>query len=169
MVAPSGAIVYCAVLKVTIRIRPIVLKTCEFIVSGEPEGKGRPRITKTGRAYTPAKTRQYEERIKQAAWAEMTKQRLRPTERRVSMVIIAYFEIPKSYTKAERLKCEAGVRIPTRVDLDNIAKAVLDGCNGIAYTDDRTVWHLTTFKRFCDVGQMPHVHVKIMWDDPDDT
>lgn len=31
-----------------------------FQVPGEPVGKGRPRFTRQGRAYTPAKTAKYE-------------------------------------------------------------------------------------------------------------
>ena len=35
-----------------------------FIVYGEPKGKGRPRFTKNGRAYTPVTTQEYENAVK---------------------------------------------------------------------------------------------------------
>lgn len=39
-------------------------KTVVFAVIGEPQGKGRPRFTSTGRVYTPKQTTEYETKIK---------------------------------------------------------------------------------------------------------
>ena len=142
-----------------------MLRTCEFIVSGKPIGKGRPRFTKSGHTYTPKETKQYEQRIKQSAWAAMKKANLQPTAKRISVICSAHFDIPKSYSKLKTLECEAGIHIPKRPDIDNIAKAVLDGCNEIVYNDDCMVWHLSAFKRYCDHEQEAHLHVKIQWDD----
>ena len=36
------------------------MKRIDFWFQGEPVGKGRPRFTRQGRAYTPKKTRDYE-------------------------------------------------------------------------------------------------------------
>jgi len=41
---------------------------------------------------------------------------------------------------------------------------VLDGCNGIAYDDDKQVWHLAAFKRYCEAGVPPGLTAKIQWD-----
>ena len=67
----------------------------EIEVSGQPQGKGRPRFTRTGKAYTPDKTREYESRIQAAAWNAMQNMKLDMTERFVSVEIIAFMEIPK--------------------------------------------------------------------------
>ena len=61
----------------------------EIEVSGQPQGKGRPRFTKTGKAYTPDKTREYESRIQAASWKAMQNMKLDMTERFVSVEIIA--------------------------------------------------------------------------------
>ena len=140
------------------------IQSCEFVVSGQPIGKGRPRFTKTGRVYTPQKTKEYETRVRNSAWAEMAKQRLKPSERRMSVILQSCFEIPKSYSKKQVLECQAGVQIPKRVDLDNLIKSILDGCNGIVWHDDQQVWHISAFKRYVDVNQEPHTRIKIQWD-----
>ena len=41
----------------------------EIEVEGQPQGKARPRMSRNGHVYTPTKTREYEGRIKAAAWA----------------------------------------------------------------------------------------------------
>jgi len=137
--------------------------TLEFVVSGKPIGKARPRFTKSGHIYTPKETKQYEDRIKQAAWSEMKKANLKPTDKRVSFIICAYFDIPKSYNKQKTMECEFGVHIPKRPDLDNIVKAVLDGCNEVVYEDDCMVGNIYASKKYCDQEQIAHLHVKIHW------
>ena len=37
-----------------------------FTVPGKPQGKGRPRFTRSGHTYTPDRTAAYEERVKLA-------------------------------------------------------------------------------------------------------
>ncbi len=143
----------------------MAIKTCEFVVSGQPIGKGRPRFTKNGIVYTDANTKKYEDRISQSAWAEMRRDKLKSTDRRVGLIMTAFMEIPKSYSRKKVMECQAGIVIPPRPDIDNIAKAVLDACNGIIYSDDKQIWHMTVFKRYTDVGQAPHINVKFQWDD----
>jgi len=151
------------------RFKKMGLVQLDFTVSGQPVGKGRPRFTGHGHSYTPLKTRQYENRVGAAAWAAMKQAGLQPSPRRMSVIITAYFEVPKSYSKKKRAECEAGIHIPKRPDLDNVAKIICDGANEIAWIDDAQIWHLTAFKRYCDDGQEPHVAVRVQWDDPDMT
>lgn len=142
------------------------LQICEFKVYGTPIGKGRPRFTKSGHTYTPTKTREYEKRVQSAAWAQMKKLGLMPTHRRVNMIVAAFFDIPKSYSKSKRVECQCGIIIPKRPDVDNIGKAVGDACNKIVYDDDAQIWFMAMSKQYCDIGQQAHIHVKIQWDDP---
>ena len=144
----------------------MVIKTCKFVVSGQPVGKGRPRFTKSGHTYTPQATKGYESLIQKTAWVAMQRERLKPTSRRVSVIITAFMEIPKSYSKTKVMQCQCGILIPPRPDIDNITKSILDGCNGIVFLDDAQVWHLTVFKRYTDVEQEPNVSVQVQWDDP---
>ena len=65
--------------------------------------------------------------------------------------IIAYFAVPKSYSKAKRLDCVLNNLRPTKKpDADNIAKIILDSLNGIAYDDDSQIVELTVIKEWTD-------------------
>ena len=143
----------------------MALKSCEFKVMGAPKAKGRPRFSKFGHAYTPAETKDYEVKVKQSAWIAMQSDKIQKADRRVSVIVTFFFDVPKSYSKAKRLEREAGIRIPAKPDIDNLSKSILDGCNDIVYLDDASVWHLSAFKRYCDVGQKAHAKVKVQWDD----
>jgi len=143
-------------------------RSVSFSLSGQPVGKGRARFTRQGRAYTPVKTAEYEQRIKSAAWASMLKQGLKPTDRRVSITITAFMEIPKSYSSKKTLQCQLGIIIPPRPDLDNIIKAVLDGANKIIYLDDKQVWRVLGQKQYVDADQEPNLTFKAEWFDGDE-
>ena len=57
---------------------------------------------------------------------------------------------------------EVGLKY-TRPDVDNIAKAILDGLQGIAYKDDGQVAFLEVGKRW-SVDDTPGVHVRLKGD-----
>lgn len=111
----------------------------EFIVEGDPQGKARPRFSrKGGRIYTPSKTAKYEKLIKKTFLDSGGK--LLPANCYAAVVVDAYFQIPKSYTKGKKLACQCNINRPAKKpDIDNILKAVLDALNGVAYGDDRQV------------------------------
>lgn len=121
-----------------------------FTVPGAPVAKGRPRITARGgfaRAYTPAKTRAYEDLIRVEAFAAMEGKD--PYDGPVALCVTAYVAMPKRLTKAQREAAFDGVFVPTtRPDADNFAKAALDGCNAILFRDDAQVTELTVRKRY---------------------
>lgn len=130
-------------------------------IDGSPVGKSRPRFTKGGRAYTPKKTRFYEEQVADAATKAMAG--VRYNDAPVQVFMIAYMEIPKSYSDAKKKRCMAGQHNPTRPDVDNIIKAVLDGCNGIVYKDDRFVFDVRCIRRYDD-GNGPRLEARFSWD-----
>jgi len=120
------------------------------ILAGQPVGKGRPRFTRAGRTYTPAKTKEYEEKLRSAARAAMKELDRDPTEMPCRVVILAQFEIPKSwpkYKKQAALTGEGNYR-PGKPDIDNIAKAALDAMNGIVFKDDALVYKIEVEKRY---------------------
>ena len=115
-----------------------------FEVPGKPRGKARPRFAR-GRAYTPAETAAYENLVglmyKQAGGQCL--------EGPIDLHITAYFPIPPSAPKAKRAQMASGcIQHTIRPDADNLAKAILDGLNGIAFTDDKQVWRLAVEKRY---------------------
>lgn len=123
-----------------------------FSVPGVPVAKGRPRLTMRGtiaRAYTPAKTRRYEDLIRLAAVAAMG-ERL-PSEEAVTIIVTAFVAMPKAMSKAKRASALDGTIKPvTRPDADNYAKAALDACNAVLFRDDSQVADLIVRKRYSD-------------------
>ena len=64
--------------------------------------------------------------------------------------IIFWFEIPKSYSKQKRQDCAEGFIRPSRADIDNYIKSVLDGLNKVAYADDRYIYKIEAEKRYTE-------------------
>ena len=127
-----------------------------FTVHGVPVAKGRPRLSTRGgfaRAYTPAKTKHYEDMIRCEAVDAMGDRP--PIEEAVSVVITAFVAPPKSMAKKRRVDALDGLVKPlTRPDLDNYAKAALDACNAIVFRDDSYVTDLIVRKRFSERPRM---------------
>ena len=132
-----------------------------FTVLGEPQGKGRPRFTGRGRAYTPAKTAAYERQIRRAYQAQSGQ--VFPDEAPLAVRIIAYYRVPASDSKRKRLdKLQHRIRPVKRPDVDNVCKAVFDALNGIAYKDDAQIVTAVVYKFY---GDQPRVEVEIKTDD----
>lgn len=114
-------------------------------IPGEPVAKQRPRVMRSGITFTPKKTLNYETLVKELFI--ISKQPM--LEGELKATIIANFQIPKSATKAKRVRMEGGLIRPVkRPDLDNIAKAVLDALNGLAYQDDSQIVRLVVEKYY---------------------
>ena len=124
-----------------------------FIVYGQPQGKARPRFTRTGRAYTPKKTADYEDEIRLMAKAAMGI--TEPLETPIAAYIYISMPVPQSYSKKRSKDCLDGFERPTKKpDLDNVAKAFLDACNGIVYKDDSQVVSLHVTKVYDDTASV---------------
>lgn len=129
-----------------------VLTCIPFTVPGPPVAKQRPRVTKSGHTYTPKETQHWESTCRILAHQAM--QGAKPHEGAVSLRITAHFQIPKTWPKW-KLKAEPWATVGK--DLDNIAKAVLDACNGVVYADDRQVVELHVNKHY---DETPKVEVE---------
>ncbi len=130
----------------------------EFEMLESIQGKARPRMnTRTGRAYTPTKTKLYEYSLRQ--WFCMNYPNFKPIEGRVKVSIIAYFEIPKSTSKKKEAEMLSNNISPTKKpDIDNIVKIVLDGMNKFAFKDDTQVIKLEVQKKY---AEKPRMYIKI--------
>ena len=121
----------------------------QFTIPGTPVAKARPRVTRSGHAYTPKKTADYEMRVKICVMQLMAVQRLRPTTEAVRLTVQAFFPIPASWTKAKKEKALNGdLKHTTKPDLSNIVKAVEDAMNGIVYKDDSQISEIVCVKRY---------------------
>jgi Holliday junction resolvase RusA-like endonuclease len=109
----------------------------QFVIPGKPLGKQRPRATAMGghaRMFTPKATVSFERVVGEIARPLFDA----PINGPVGMSIIAYFQMPKSWTKKQRAALD-GTPHTQKPDTSNIAKAIEDGLNRIAYADDSQV------------------------------
>ena len=136
----------------------------KFRYSGEAVGKGRPRVTARGgkfaHAYTPKKTKDFEDAIRFEFMASNCEQMpVYPKSRALEAEILIGMKIPKSYSKKKQALCRDRVIAPTKKpDIDNILKAIFDALNGLAYEDDSQIVKIVSEKIY---AKEPFVQVVI--------
>lgn len=116
-----------------------------FVIKGIPKVKKRPVFSTQGgkvRTYTPKITATYENLVKLKA----EKQFKHPLDGSISLAIRFYLPRPKRLIWKRRPMPE--VYSDKRPDIDNLAKAVIDGLNGIAFRDDGQIADLHVTKKF---------------------
>ena len=146
-----------------------------YEIEGPPVGKARPRVTRTV-TYTPKKTSQYENLVRYTAINSFDG--CFDNDEPVDVKIVAYFPVPKSWSKKRKALCLANKELPTKKpDADNIGKIIMDGMNpkmrrdkllhkmvevmrGV-YQDDKQVTTLLVKKRY---AERPRVEVRIKRD-----
>lgn len=134
----------------------------KFTVPGQPKGKARARTVRRGGgksfSYTPEGTILYENLIK-TCYLQDAGHVLFNDGQPLAVDIIAFYEVPKSYSKKKKQEMLDGQLYPTKKpDIDNIAKCVLDALNKLAYRDDTQVVRLHMEKRY---AKIPRVEVEI--------
>ena len=135
----------------------------EFTVYGTAVPKQRPRMGGR-RAYTPKKTKDYEQKVRQAFSDEYRGDIPVYAEGVPVMASIEVIQgVPQSWSKKKREAALSGVVAPTtrNGDLDNIAKSILDALNECVYHDDCQVTTLIISKRY---GEEPRAIVKFCED-----
>lgn len=131
------------------------MKEFEFTVETTPLGKARPRFARRGKfiqVYTPKTTMDYEKLIAE----EFLKQGGTVFDYQYLEVrVIAYFPIPKSTKKSDRLLLETEfVPYAHKPDADNVCKCILDALNQVAYLDDSQIVSLKVKKYYGKVGRI---------------
>ena len=141
-------------------------KVVKLTILGEPMGKQRPRYsTYNGyvRTYTPQKTINYESLIAHEYNANYGKLMFEENEPLI-VSITAYFGLSKGdygkkgLNKSGREKIAMGY-CTKHLDLDNIAKIVLDSLNSICFRDDKQVVVLNCYKYWTQ--ETPRVEITI--------
>lgn len=135
-----------------------------FTVPGPPVGKGRPRFTKSGHTYTPARTRSWESLAKHEAslvmWGRV------PFTGPVAVTVTATLAIPSSWPKSRQLRARLGFLLPcVKPDSDNLCKAALDSLSGIVLADDKQAVDVRVVKRY---GPTPGVTVEVASLEPEE-
>jgi Holliday junction resolvase RusA-like endonuclease len=119
-----------------------------FHIDGDPVPKGRPKFTSIAgfmRTYTPRKTVDYELIVRAAAKAAMGPTDLLETP--VGVYLYIRLPIPKSHSKKRKDACLLGYEKPIKKpDIDNLAKSILDGMNGVIWKDDAQIVSLHVTK-----------------------
>ena len=111
----------------------------DFTIPSAPVPKSRPRFnTNTGRAFTDDKTRIFESLVSLAYGA---RHYFDDNYIRIRM---------KSYSKKKRIDALEGKIRPTKADIDNYIKSVLDGLNGKAFKDDRYIYAILAEKEYSE-------------------
>ena len=125
----------------------------KFTVLGIPVAKGRPKFAKRGNfvtSYTPQDTVNYENLVRLSY--QQSCNELRVLQGEVSMKIDAFFPIPKSTSKKKhQLMAIGAIQYTKKPDADNVAKAICDALNKIAYVDDSQIVSLEVNKYYSDV------------------
>ena len=107
-----------------------------IVVPGRPVPLARPRVTGRG-TYLPARSREYRERCR-VAWLEAGRPTFGDQPLRVAML----FELPRP-RRAKPVPCG-------RPDVSNLAKAVEDALDGLAWRDDAQIVTLSASKVWGD-------------------
>ena len=109
-------------------------KAHSIMVPVKPIPKGRPRMTRFGKAYTPKETVAYEKEISELYDGplfedELLCMKLRFTVEGTELLLEKLEHNPK--VKQTKSKLTG--------DIDNYAKSILDALNGVAYADDKQI------------------------------
>lgn len=160
----------------TLHGRPALLT---FVVPGQPVAKGRPRATSIGghaRMFTPAKTRTYEALVQHratvaredASWLMEDAGHPFPWAGPLRVELVAVFRRPG---RLFRKKDPAGrIHHDKRPDLDNVAKAILDGMDKagvwgddaqVAELEPKKVYGAIVGERREKASEDPHVLVTV--------
>jgi Holliday junction resolvase RusA-like endonuclease len=130
-----------------------------LIIPVEPMAKGRPRVTRTGQVYTPAKTENAEAEARIAIRSHVLHS-VKPFALEkpmfgdgvpISLDLIFVIPRPKSAPKKRQFPI-------TRPDVDNYVKLIFDALNKFVWVDDSQVTTLVVKKRY---GLMPAIHLII--------
>ena len=124
------------------------MRKTELFFPYEPKPKGRPKFTRIGHAYTPKATRDYESQIRDFYKENASDYYDSP----IKVSLVFYMPIPKSTSKKKMELMKSGaIRHTKKPDSDNLAKAILDGINGVAFEDDKLITELRIKKRYGSV------------------
>lgn len=138
-----------------------------FCMPIDPRGKGRPRSTAVAgmvRTYTDKKTRLFEAQVSALSSP------YRPPaviDVPVEVTIRAFFKRPQALCRVSKRTgkllgghSEEPIWMHTRPDVDNVAKAVLDGMQAW-WLDDSLVVSLVATKQYVAIGDAPCICVRV--------
>lgn len=126
-------------------------------------GKQRPRVLRSGRAYTPKKTRDAESAIADAYVSASTAKYgavpMAPAHVPVTLTVTTERPLPSSRPRGTESEPDT-----YKPDWDNVGK-LTDGLNGVAWADDAQVTTATVTKRPRRRDIKPRTTITVSWGD----
>lgn len=127
------------------------MMTVKLHIPGEPQGKQRHRMTRSGHTYTPDKTKRYEELVKLTYRKRYGDKIQWGGKIPLKMLVVAGYKIPESASKRTKYAMQKGEIYPTKKpDVDNVLKVIADSLNGLCYHDDKQLVDVTVRKYYTD-------------------
>jgi Holliday junction resolvase RusA-like endonuclease len=129
------------------------MASVSFTVPGDPKGWARARVRTTTEGkpvhFMDRQTRSWEGVVK--LFGQQAMRGREPFAEPVTLSLVFRRLPPKSVSKAQRAAMLAGrLRPGTKPDGSNLAKAVEDALNGVAYRDDALIVRLIVDKVYAD-------------------
>lgn len=139
----------------------MTLRCLDLTIPGPPTSKGRPRFSRaSGRAFTPAKTRDAEETLTGRALALMLRHpdaAQWPSRTALHVTLVFVLPVPPSWPRWKRdAALEGRLRPVSKPDVDNLSKLAKDALNSVLWVDDSQVVGLTASKVY---GEKPSTRV----------
>lgn len=113
-----------------------------------PVPQGRPRVTRRGITYLPARSVAFRNEFRAAIAEKCPKM---PLSCPVTAEITFRLPMPARLSKRKRAAL-SGAPHAKRPDLDNLVKAVLDALNGHVISDDGLIATISASKIWCEMG-----------------
>jgi Holliday junction resolvase RusA-like endonuclease len=114
-------------------------------IPGNPVGKQRARVCRSGHAYTPLHTVNYEALVKQTFAAKYPD--FVPMSGPVRMILSIWL-MPSKETQRKIKKSIARIYPIIKPDADNILKIVADALSGLAFVDDKQIISVYAEKKY---------------------
>ena len=121
-------------------------------------GKGRPRVTRAGHAYTPKTTADAEAEIAALARQHMILSGAEPIPAGTPMRVSISFTQPLPKTRGKE---DPTVPYTQKPDLDNCVKLVLDAVEGILYERDQDIVSLIARKDRAPHGERARIEIQV--------
>lgn len=148
-----------------------------FVIAGKPFTKNTRRWNpKAGKVYTAREGVEYQGRVRDLALEARNKYDSAPAQAMVSVDRPPMTEATRAavaqlaraaarwpMTGVFHVSVLMHVRPKTVIDIDNVAKPILDGCTGVLWDDDRQVHSLTLERLPAGPGEEEQTHVFVAW------
>jgi len=130
--------------------------TISLTILGNPVGKQRARVCRTGHAYTPAKTVNYETLVKELFAVAYPNHA--PWTGPIKMVLSIFIAPSKEEARRFKKNPDFTAYATKKPDIDNVLKVFADSLNGIAYHDDKQIVAILVGKF---LSMRPRVEIEI--------